>query len=314
MAASNVIVLGPQRHTPCVDQALACFSGVEQGPIAIVTAGWEERESEDEELDHHLGGRTLNLNLFQRTEKIFEQDTELFQALRDRHDRLRKLQELYRLRLAHALEAAREMLRLEEHDDLVEAEREDAIRAVRTLDTQHLERLREVHAEFEQRWKPAERDAVQRQVGEVRSALTDAPAVCVAGGHVIILLNRMRLFGLVELLGERPLITWSAGAMALSERVIVFHDSPPQGPGDAEVLEQGLGLLKGLVPLPHASHRLRLDDATRVSLFARRFGGDLACALDPEAWIEWNGREWKAREGTLRLMPDGELGEILPQL
>ena len=137
--------------------------------------------------------------------------------------------------------------------------------------------------------------------------LNDVGAVCIAGGHVGILVNRVRLFGIPSLVGDRPLIGWSGGAMALSERIVLFHDSPPQGPGNAEVFGPALGLCRGVVPLPHASERLRLDDATRVSLFARRFRPDLCVALDAGRRIDWDGTNWTPHHDTDQLAAGGQL-------
>ena len=131
-----------------------------------------------------------------------------------------------------------------------------------------------------------------------------------AGGHVTILLNRMRLFGLDTLVAGRPILCWSAGAMALSEHVIVFHDSPPQGPGNAEIVEIGLGVLRDLVPLPHARRRPTLEDPVRVGLFARRFGPAICAVLDERTRIDWDDGHWHARTGTKRLCDDGRLEEI----
>ena len=50
-------------------------------------------------------------------------------------------------------------------------------------------------------------------VGAGPAGLAAAEALCVAGGHVTILLNRVRLLGLLELAGDLPLIAWSAGAI-----------------------------------------------------------------------------------------------------
>ena len=50
-----LIIAGAQRFEPTVGPALAAL-GIE-GPIAAVTAGWQERESEDDELRAHFGGR-----------------------------------------------------------------------------------------------------------------------------------------------------------------------------------------------------------------------------------------------------------------
>ncbi len=45
--------------------------------------------------------------------------------------------------------------------------------------------------------------------------------------------------------------------MALSSRVLLFHDYPPQGAGAAEVFERGLGLVPDAVFLPHAGRASR---------------------------------------------------------
>jgi hypothetical protein len=46
---------------------------------------------------------------------------------------------------------------------------------------------------------------------------------------VAVLVNRLRLFGLGDLVADKTVFAWSAGAMAVSERVVLFHDDPPQG-------------------------------------------------------------------------------------
>ena len=78
----------------------------------------------------------------------------------------------------------------------------------------------------------------------------------IAGGHVAVLVNRLRLFGMRALLGHKPIAAWSAGAMALTTRVLLFHDRPPQGAGNAEIFEHGLDLVPDAVFLPHAATRL----------------------------------------------------------
>ena len=67
------------------------------------------------------------------------------------------------------------------------------------------------------------------------------------------------------------MIAWSAGAMALTDRIVLFHDRAPQGPGHPEVYGSGLSLLRDVVLLPHARARLLLDDTARMAVFARRF-------------------------------------------
>src|SRR5262249_62096442 len=68
-----------------------------------------------------------------------------------------------------------------------------------------------------------------------------------------------------------PLIAWPAGARALTDRIVLFHDRSPQGPGHPEVYGSGLSLLRDVVLLPHARARLLLDDTPRMTVFARRF-------------------------------------------
>ena len=88
-------------------------------------------------------------------------------------------------------------------------------------------------------------------------ATTDA--IVIAGGHVAVLANRLRLFDIAALAGARPIVAWSAGAMALAERVVLYHDHPPQGAAPAELLDRGLGLVAGVLPLPDAARRLALE-------------------------------------------------------
>ena len=68
--------------------------------------------------------------------------------------------------------------------------------------------------------------------------------------------------------------------MALTDRVVLFHDRAPQSPSHAEVYDEGLGLMEGIVLLPHARRRLRIDDNLRMSVLARRFAPAICVVLD----------------------------------
>lgn len=311
MSTQRIIMLGPQRTRPTVREAVESLGLAAGARVAAVTAGWEEREPEDLELGEHLGAGAINLKVFQRADDIYRSDPELHQAMRDRQDTLQKLQMLYRLRLSHALLAARELLQREDPDEaLLDPEREAAIEAVREIDRHHLRRITEIHRDFEERWRFDERPSVVHQQEELKQQLEGTEALLIAGGHVGILRNRMRLLDVLGLVGDRPIIGWSGGAMVLGEKIVLFHDSPPQGPGDAEVLGPGLGACSGVVPLPHAARRLRLDDHTRVELFARRFGSDICATLDDGGRVDWDGARWIGRAATQRLDADGTLAEI----
>ena len=312
MAAPSIILLGPQRLEPTLAEAIATIEeggSQEDARIGLVTAGWEEREEEDGELKEHLGGRGVNLQLFSRGEDVFERDPELLDAMRETHEVRRRMQDVYRVRLSFALDAARELLRRPETDELMTSERIAAIEAVHELDDHHLARVRELDREFQERWKPQERDAVRTHREELEKLLADVSIVCVAGGHVAILLNRMRMCGFPTLIEGRSIVAWSAGAMALSQRIILFHDTPPQGQGNAEILGGGLEIAPGIVPLPHAKRRLLLDDEVRVGLFARRFGPDLCATLDQGERLDWNGERWSGADAR-RLTSEGRLEAV----
>jgi hypothetical protein len=308
--ATRAVLLGPQRFDPSLSSVLDSL-GV-RGRIAVVTAGWQEREHEVDELQEHLNREVVNLYLYRRGEEIEVEDRELAAGLRERQELLLEHQQVYRQRLSHALDAARELIAREGRQPALVLHRRAAIIAVRTLDRQHLVQLQRVHQEFLGRFAPALRPAVQRQREQLRKTLAGAGVLAIAGGHVAVLLNRLRLFGLLSMLEDRPVVAWSAGAMALSERVILFHDSPPQGPGNAEVFDAGLGLFPDVVPLPDARHRLRLDDPGRVSLFARRFAPAHCVVLDEGSRLDWNGQTLSASGLTRRLARAGGLAQMGP--
>ncbi|MCC7396301.1 MAG: hypothetical protein IT455_04475 [Planctomycetes bacterium] len=307
---SSVILLGPQRHVQLVHGALGSLGIGPRSLIAVVSAGWEEREAEDQELRDHVARPVANLGIWARVERIFERDPELLLAMRERQDTLRRVQELYRLRLSGVMDAARELLRRPGDDAYLVAEREDAVQMVRELDRQHARRVADVHAEFEARWRPDERAAVLAEKRDLARLLEDCECLCVAGGHIAMLLHRLRLFDLFALYGDRPLIAWSAGAMALCERIVLFHDLPPQGGSFVEVMERGFGLIPDLVVLPHANKRIVLGDEDRLRLFARRFAPAMCVLLDPGSRLDWNGSRWTAVPGTRRLDGDGKVAEV----
>jgi hypothetical protein len=306
---ADVWFLGPQYHEPNLGVVFDSLD-LPDGRVAVVTAGWQEREGEDEEIDTLVGGRSLDLELYRRAERVFRDDPELSKAHRETQKLLHELERLYDLRLSFVLEAVRRLLRANGPSQLIEAERDDAVRQLRELDAWHLERVLSIRGEFETEWKPLERDAVARERKELRTLLDEAPALVIAGGHVAVLLNRMRLLGFGELAHGRTVIAWSAGAMVLTDRVVLFHDHPPQGPGNAEVLEEGFCLCKGIVALPDANKRLELDNPHRVASFARRFHPDACIVMGDGDAMHWNGESWTARSPARRLSRDGTIAEV----
>ncbi len=304
---THLALLGPQRDHPTVGRALDAL-GVGAGPLVAITAGWQEREGETEELAGYLARPVRDLALYRAVDDLFRADPALFAAHRERMARLQELQALYRTRLKFAFRAARAMLLADGRPAVLEVARTSALAGLRRLDGDHLAAVRAIHAAFDRDLRPAARDAVRAARAPLAEAIGGAAAVLVAGGHVGVLLSRLRLLNLGPALAARPVIAWSAGAMAMSDQVVVFHDSPPQGAGAAEVFDTGLGLVHRRTLLPDAVNRLRLGDPIRVATLARRFAPTACLTLDGGAGLVLkNGRairQW----GVRTLHPDGTVG------
>ena len=86
--------------------------------------------------------------------------------------------------------------------------------------------------------------------------------------------------------------------MALADQVVFFHDSPPQGAGNPEVLRAGMGLFHDILPLPDGRTRLNLGDKARVELFARRFENFDCVILDSHTILERNNGAWTLTSGS----------------
>jgi hypothetical protein len=300
-----VTVLGPQRR-PTVDRVLASLEVA--GPIAMITAGWQERESDDAELRSLTGGRGVNLRLHDRWLEVLQQDGEYARAEREHQALLTDLRQLYLLRLDHALQAVYAMAqRPGGHPRTRQLAVEDALAMVRLLDSTHLARVRELHDEFFAAWHPEDRDAVARHREEVHADLAAADCLLIAGGHVADLLHVLHVFHLAPHLPRR-VVAWSAGAMALTSRVVLFGDRAAQGPAHSEVYDEGLGVIDGLVLLPHARRRLRTDDRGRMSVLARRFAPSSCVVLDDGVRVDL-GPGGELPPGARVVDADGRIGQ-----
>ena len=131
------------------------------------------------------------------------------------------------------------------------------------------------------------------------------PPLVVAGGHVGVLADVLHLFNVAASL-RAPVIAWSAGAMALTERIVLFGDRAAHGPGHPEIHGSGLSVLRGVVPLPHARARLLLDDTPRMSVFARRFAPARCVLLENGTRID-TGSDGAWPPGMRVLAPDGHV-------
>ena len=313
----RIILLGPQRR-PTVGAVVRSL-GLD-GSVATITAGWQERESDDGELSALLGGRATNLGLYRRWLDVQDRDPEYAAGERRLQEVLAELQEVYLLRLDHALQAVYALQRRDARrgrdghggggGQVLAAGIAAAIAAVRELDAAHLRQVNHVRGDFFAQWQPHDRPVIGGHRAAVADILGGSAALVLAGGHVGVLADVLHLFNVAAAL-RSPVIAWSAGAMALADRIVLFHDRAPQGPGHPEVYGSGLSLLRDVVLLPHARARMLLDDTPRMAVFARRFAPARCILLESGTRLEGAsdlGGAWPA--GTRMLAEDGHITSL----
>ncbi|MGC1208074.1 MAG: hypothetical protein WA880_08990 [Ornithinimicrobium sp.] len=273
-----ITLLGPQR-TPRLGHVVASL-GLSDARFATINAGWREREPDDELLSQTLGGNTINPRLWGRMQQMWDDDPELAQADRDRRQVLEEMHELYLMGLDHALSALKELLaHSPRHPEVREVAVHDAEQIVRDMDARHLARVEEQYAQFWEHWKPQDRESTARVREVVHEELGQAQAIVLTGGHVGVLMGAMNLFNIGPAL-DVPIIAWGAGAMALTERVVLFNDRAAHGPAIAEVYRRGMGLVRHTVALPSPRERLDISNHTRMGLLARRFDPSRSLLLE----------------------------------
>ncbi len=281
------ILLGPVGDGAAVASELAAL-GVD-GAIALVTAGWEEAERNDAELDRSLGGGTRNLGLFGRRLDILEMDQEYAEEFRRVRGLLTQLREVYLVQLRHAL---RGVDAVRQHDvaarRLAGVQLDEAIETVRALDERHAARHEALLGEFYAAYPPHERPIIAAHRDAVAAVVAECAAVVIAGGHVAVLTDCLHVCNVGALLGERPVVAWSSGAMAIAERVMLVDDHDLAGRPD-EVLGAGIGVVRGVAPLPAAATRLRIDDRNHLALLARRLAPRACVLLDEGDRVPFDG-------------------------
>jgi hypothetical protein len=169
----KVVLLGPQSLRVTVGEVIESLK-LPKGPIVTITAGWQEREAEDAELDYYLNGQSANLRLYRRLEGAFATDVDLAEAHRKKQRTLGELRRLYNIRLSAAMDAMLTLLREEGDPKLIEPEQQAALETLRTIDSWHLSRITELWSEFDERFRPSQRDAIVRQRADIASVLKNA--------------------------------------------------------------------------------------------------------------------------------------------
>lgn len=303
----SITILGPERPAPVLADVLRDL-GV-RGPVALVSAGWRHDEQRDEPLREAVGVEVRNLGLYGAFRVLEREASDLLSAYTLKQSALRRAKDRYRLALVPAIAMCRELF----------ARRRDgscpwflqSIRNLQEVDSLFVAEADRLHREFEEEAHPLAHRRVRAEIDRVRAQLDGCSAVLIAGGHVGVLRNRLAFFLFDRWLRERPVIAWSAGAMALTERVVLFHDHTTYGVGLAEILDRGLGLLPGVVFLPHARQRLDVDDVDNVAILARRLAPAAAIGLQNGAVLSGPDlASTGAREAAFRFETGGTLSPL----
>ena len=212
-AAPVRLLLGPQRPVRNLAEAIAA-AGIPDGPLAVISAGWQEAEGDIDDVREVVGRPLDDLRLYARADEVFTADEKLAEAYRVRQDCLKEQQRLYRQRLRQLAIAARQTLKAEAAPGMLAAEQRHAIAQLRALDRHHLKRTELLHAPFARAFAPDRYPLLAAHRAEIGEQIRTAAGVLITGGNVVVLANRIRLFGVDSLLADTPLIGWSAIAVS----------------------------------------------------------------------------------------------------
>jgi hypothetical protein len=273
----RVTLLGPLHDAIDLEAEISAFEV--DGPVALITAGWEEGERNDAEIDRRLGGGSRNLGLYGRRLDVLSSDPEYADAERLLRTQLDELREQYQRRLRAALDGVAVMhTRFAGVPGGAGEQLSAAIDAVRSLDESHAAAMSAAYERFYTAYPPHDRPVISAHRDEVASIVGECAAIAIAGGHVGVLNDCLHLCNLASLIDAQPLLAWSSGCMAISERIVVVDDDDPAS-RPAELYDVGIGVARGLVALP-VSGRLHRHDANALALLAARFAPSVCVVLD----------------------------------
>ena len=270
-------LLGPLNDGVDLAAEIGAF-GVD-GPVALITAGWEEGERNDAEIDRRLGGGSRNLGLYGRRLDVLSSDAEYAEAERLLRTQLDELREQYQRRLRAALNGVDVMrARFADIPGGSGEQLSAAIDAVRALDDAHAAAMSAAYDRFYAAHPPHDRPLIRAHRDQVASIVGECAAIAIAGGHVGVLNDCLHLCNLASLIDAQPLLVWSSGCMALSERIVVIDDDDPAA-RPTELYDIGIGVAHGIVALP-VSGRLHAHHADGLALLAARFAPRVCVVLD----------------------------------
>jgi hypothetical protein len=180
-APRTIALLGPQGTTPDVGGVLSDL-GI-KGPVSVVRAGYQERESEEDDgLLKALGVPFVNLTLHARGNDVFKTATEFASAYQARQQRLRNMQSFYRTRLDGTEDAAKKISVRYVETELLEQEEKVSVDQFRQLDLDHLERCVAVKAAFDKAWPANSVESLAKHRSEVRALMEPTDALVIIHG------------------------------------------------------------------------------------------------------------------------------------
>lgn len=289
--SATIYILGPQSSIPNLPKTINRF--VPTGPLGLISAGWRHSEGEFSALSRELSREIKHLPLYQWFDELGNKEPTLAARSKERQKQIKAYKAAYRLQLHSALGLWSRLQELEEDlPNIYAPDVLDGCKFVKQIDNRAIERLNDIRAQFSDLETPWKHPSVHDYYSQIKESLQGCSGLLIAGGHVALLRNRMYFFGLHQLIQEflaegKPVFAWSAGAMAITSRIILYYDDPPFGKGIPEVLDTGIGNIPQMIFLPHAQTRLRLNNTKRCQQFAMRFAPDICLTLEPGALLAW---------------------------
>lgn len=295
--SGQIHILGPQMPKPNIANVLN--NHCRRGPIAVISAGWRYDESEIQALTRDIQREVYHLPLYEWFDEMGAIEPELSGLHRMRQRRIKAYKKVYQLQLKAALDVWEQVRELyKKNRSLYDQDEQEACQHVCEIDEACLSRLEEIRDDFSALQQPWLHETAIPLFERIAYTFSQCAGVIITGGHVPVLRNRMYFFGLEHLLREtleegRHLFAWSAGAMTLTDRIVLYYDDPPLGIRHPEILDTGLGIISDTIFLPHASTRLKLSEPERIEKFARRFQPATCICLENGAHIIYdeNGME-----------------------
>ena len=115
----------------------------------------------------------------------------------------------------------------------------EACKNVQSVDRNCFKRLRQIKHEFDAILTPWLHDSAVPLHEQIIDILDRCSGLIITGGHVAILRNRLAFLVWENLLPNfimegKHIFAWSAGAMCLTDQIVLFHDNPLLGVKDAQ--------------------------------------------------------------------------------